>query len=106
MKVKTTILGAILLLTAGGIAVAEGDAAAGKAKAAACSACHGSNGVSTNPLYPNLAGQHPQYLTKAMKAYQSGERGDPTMKAMAAPLSDADIVNLSAYYSEQSCEKE
>lgn len=106
MKVMTVILNIILLMTVSGMALAEGDAAAGKAKAAACSACHGSNGVSTNPIYPNLAGQHLQYLVKAMKAYQSGERGDPTMKAMAAPLSDVDIVNLSAYYSEQSCKED
>ena len=91
-------------MAAGGIAMAEGDADAGKAKAAACSACHGSNGISTNPIYPNLAGQHPQYLNMAMKAYQSGERGNPIMKAMAAPLSDEDIANLSAYFSAQSCQ--
>lgn len=75
-----------------------GDAAAGKAKSAVCAGCHGANGISTVPIYPNLAGQKEQYLVKQMKAFRDGLRSDPTMSAMAKPLSDADIDNLSAYY--------
>lgn len=104
MKITTTTLSVILLIAASDMAAAGGDAAAGKAKAAVCSACHGSNGISANPIYPNIAGQHEQYLIKAIKAYKSGERGDAIMKAMAAPLSDEDIANLAAYYSAQSCQ--
>ena len=86
-------------------AVAQaGDAVAGKAKARTCFTCHGANGVSNVPLYPNLAGQKEQYLIKALKAYQTGERADPTMKAMAAPLSDTDIENLAAYFAGLNCE--
>ncbi len=80
-----------------------GDAAAGKAKAGTCFTCHGANGISKVALYPNLAGQKEQHLIKALKAYQSGERADPTMKAMAAPLCDTDIENLAAYFSGLSC---
>lgn len=76
-----------------------GDAAAGKAKAAACAACHGLNGIGTQPLYPNLAGQKEAYLVQTLKGFKSGERANAIMKAMAAPLSDADIDNLAAYYS-------
>lgn len=75
------------------------DAEAGKAKSAVCMACHGPAGVSTNPLWPNLAGQHDQYLVKQMKAFRDGERKDPLMSPMAAGLSDEDIANLAAYYS-------
>jgi cytochrome c553 len=75
-----------------------GDAAAGKAKAATCNACHGANGISIAPNYPNLAGQKEAYLVKQMKAFKDGTRKDPTMNAMAAPLSDADMANLAAHY--------
>jgi cytochrome c553 len=89
-------LGAMLLT--GGAAVA-GDIAAGKTKAASCAGCHGSDGISANPLWPNLAGQKAPYLVKQLKAFRDGGRQDPMMSAMAIPLSDADIENLAAYYS-------
>lgn len=78
-----------------------GDAAAGKTKAVVCSACHGVDGNSINPLWPKLAGQHAAYLTKQMKAFRSGERKDPVMAPMAMPLSDADIEDISAFYASQ-----
>lgn len=76
-----------------------GDAAAGKAKAAACGACHGQNGISTNDIWPNLAGQKQGYIVKQLKAFRDGQRADPMMAPMAAPLADADIDNLAAYFS-------
>jgi cytochrome c553 len=88
-----------LLLVSAGVATAAGDAAAGKAKAAACSACHGANGISANPLWPNLAGQKDGYLMKQLKAFRAGTRTDPMMSPMAKPLTDADIENLAAYFS-------
>lgn len=75
-----------------------GDAAAGKEKAAMCAACHGAAGISAVPMYPNLAGQKEMYLVKQLKAFKSGDRKDPVMGAMAMPLSDADVDNLSAYF--------
>lgn len=75
-----------------------GDPEAGKTKAVVCSACHGIDGNSINPLWPNLAGQHAAYLVKQMKAFRSGERKDPVMAPMAVPLSDADIDDLAAFY--------
>lgn len=74
------------------------DVAAGKAKSAVCAACHGNNGISMIPMYPNLAGQKEQYLVLQMKAFRDGERKNMVMAPMAAGLSDADIANLSAYY--------
>ena len=78
-----------------------GDAAAGKAKAAICAACHGADGTSLSPLYPNLKGQKEQYLAKQIKAFRDGIRQDPMMAPMVAALSDADIANLAAYFSSQ-----
>ncbi|MFV8569749.1 c-type cytochrome [Marinobacter sp. SBS5] len=81
--------------------MAAGDAAAGKAKAAVCAACHGQNGVAQIPMYPNLAGQNEQYLLSALKAYKAGQRQGgqaPIMQGQAAALSDADMANLAAYF--------
>ena len=96
---KALILTATLVMFGAMGSVTAGDVEAGKAKSATCAGCHGQNGVSAVPNYPNLAGQKEAYLAKAMNDYKSGARNDPTMKAMAAPLSDEDIANLAAYYS-------
>ncbi|MCL1077930.1 cytochrome c [Parashewanella spongiae] len=74
------------------------DIAAGKAKSGMCAACHGADGTSAIPMYPNLKGQHAQYLEKQLKAFKDGTRKDPVMGPMAMPLSDADMKNISAYY--------
>ncbi len=74
------------------------DIEAGKAKSVTCAACHGANGISMIPMYPNLAGQKEQYLVLQLKAFRSGERKNMVMAPMAANLSDQDIANLSAYY--------
>lgn len=79
--------------------VTAGDVEAGKAKAATCAGCHGAAGVSNSPMWPNLAGQKAGYLKKALGDFKSGARKDPMMSSMAAPLSDADIDNLAAYFS-------
>lgn len=92
------VLSALTLATAANVAVA-GDAAAGKAKSATCAGCHGAAGISAAPNFPNLAGQKEAYLVKQLKDFKSGARKDPMMAGMAAPLSDADIANLAAYYS-------
>ena len=92
-----TVLSAIALSTAASVSVAA-DVAAGKAKAASCAGCHGAAGISAVPIYPNLAGQKEAYLAKQMKAFKDGTRTDPTMNAMAKPLNDTDIANISAYY--------
>jgi len=81
-----------------------GDAAAGKTRAAACAACHGLNGIGTQPIYPNLAGQKAEYITQTLVGFKSGDRKNAIMNAMAAPLSDSDIANLAAYYSSLKCQ--
>lgn len=75
-----------------------GDAKAGKSKSAMCAACHSSNGIGTTDMYPNLAGQHADYIAKQLKAFKSGERSDAVMAPMAAGLSDQDMADIAAYY--------
>jgi cytochrome c553 len=101
MKLRV-IVSAIAIAAMPFVAQAGGDAAAGKARAAVCSSCHGVNGKAMIPTYPNLAGQNAQYLELSMKAYKTGQRTGgqaAIMAGMAAPLSDADIANLAAYFS-------
>ncbi|MDH3632620.1 MAG: cytochrome c [Gammaproteobacteria bacterium] len=96
---KILLLITAALLSVNAAAVFAGDAAAGKSKSATCAACHGPNGISPNDMWPNLAGQKAGYLVAQMKAFRDGQRANPMMAPMAAPLSDDDIANLAAYYS-------
>jgi cytochrome c553 len=66
-----------------------------------CVACHGNDGIGILPEYPNLAGQHEDYIRVALKAYRSGQRKNAVMGGMAAALTDADIRELARYYSRQ-----
>jgi cytochrome c553 len=68
-------------------------------KAVACAACHGNNGISINALWPTLAGQHEDYLVKALRQYISGERTDPLMSPQAAMIDEADVAALARYFS-------
>ena len=77
---------------------AAGNAQAGAEKAAVCAACHGQNGISGNPLWPNLAGQQEQYLAKQIKSFRDGERSDVSMQPFVANLTDQDIEDLAAHY--------
>ena len=82
-------------------AIATGDAAAGKEKAATCAACHGADGNSTDPQYPRLAGQYADYLRQALADYKSGARSNPLMAGFAAGLSEQDQKDLAAFFSQQ-----
>ncbi|MGD8478461.1 MAG: cytochrome c [Burkholderiales bacterium] len=92
-----------MLLVASAPLHAEGDPAAGAEKNAMCQGCHGIEGFRTAyPVVysvPMLGGQSAAYIMAALKAYRSGERGYETMRAIAAQLSDEDIADLAAYYS-------
>lgn len=97
MKKVINLSAAIILSTLAGASYA-GDAEAGKAKSMTCAGCHGTNGISNNPMWPNLAGQKQAYLASALQMYRDGRRKNAMMNAMAKNLSDADIANLAAYY--------
>ena len=73
---------------------------AGKEKSASCTACHGVDGISKNPLWPSLNGMNAEYIIKQMKAYRDGTRKDPVMTPLSKNLSDTDIDDIAAYYSE------
>jgi len=79
-----------------------GDAAAGAKKISMCVGCHGIEGYKTAfpEVYsvPRIGGQHPAYIVKALQAYKSGERTHPSMRGIAATLSDKDMADLAAYY--------
>ncbi len=78
-----------------------GDPALGKEKAAqVCTTCHGMDGVGIDPTYPVLAGQYADYLEKALQDYRSGARKNAIMAGFAATLTDEDIANVAAYYSQ------
>ncbi|MBD8879844.1 cytochrome c4 [Rhodanobacter sp. 7MK24] len=79
-------------------AAKPGDATAGQAKAAACGACHGMDGNSTDPQYPKLAGQSEQYIVRQLENFKSGKRQNPIMLGMATPLSEQDMHDVGAYF--------
>lgn len=71
----------------------------GKTLAQTCVACHGINGVSASPVWPNLAGQKSGYLIKQITAFRDGVREEPTMQPFVKNLSDTQIASLAAHYS-------
>jgi cytochrome c553 len=79
-------------------AAAKPDPAKGQIAAAACQACHLADGSRGAPANPILAGQHPEYLVKQLHEFKSGKRKNAVMTGMAAPLSDADMKNIAAFY--------
>lgn len=76
----------------------DGSVEAGKAKAITCSACHGSDGNSMSPLWPNLAGQSAPYMVAQLKAFKDRDREDPLMTAQAMLISDRDVNDLAVYF--------
>ncbi|MSQ99234.1 MAG: cytochrome c4 [Xanthomonadales bacterium] len=94
-------LAACLLAIVTQQAVAEGDAAAGQAKSAICSACHGADGNSMVPQWPKLAGQHRDYLVRQVTLIKAGARPVPEMVGIVATLSDQDIADIAAWFAAQ-----
>jgi cytochrome c553 len=91
-----------LLAAAQGAAAPNGNPEAGARKTLMCAGCHGIDGWRTAypEVYsvPKIGGQHPAYIVQALKEYKSGERTHPSMRAIAASLSDQDMADLAAYY--------
>jgi len=103
MKIKLVPLFAMAGLVLAGFqaqaeSLVEGSAEAGKARALTCTACHGAEGHSANPVWPNLAGQHAGYIQAQLTAFKNGTRQDPLMSSQAMMLSDDDIANLAVYF--------
>ncbi len=79
-------------------ALKPGDASAGAGKAAACGACHGMDGNSSDAQYPKLAGQHEDYIVLQLESFKNGKRQNPIMLGMATPLSEQDMHDIGAYF--------
>ena len=93
---------ALVASAAAAPAAEGGDVAAGKAKTAACVACHGADGNGgADPTWPKLAGQAPEYLVKQLQDFKTGARKNPIMNGMAAGLSPKDMQNIAAFYAAQ-----
>lgn len=74
---------------------------AGRTKAATCVACHGPEGVAAAPQWPNLAGQHENYLLAALAQYKNGSRVDLVMNPLMGPLDEASLEELAAFFASQ-----
>jgi cytochrome c553 len=100
MKNRAFIVAALLSLSLP-VAASSGDAEVGKKKSTPCAVCHGANGVSVSPAFPNLAGQYEDYILKALTHYKNGKRKNPIMAAQVANLSQKDMLDLAAYFSHE-----
>lgn len=84
------------------VAYASGDYQSGQEKSTVCAACHGPKGISTQPEWPSLAGQHANYLIKQMYDFKMHHgREAPTMAPMVANLTHQDMADLAVFYSKQ-----
>ena len=97
---KFGIRALLVVLTATGAAqAAEGDPKAGKDKSAVCAGCHGEEGISIAPNFPNLAGQFQKYIERQVRDFQDAKRSDPLMSGMAAGVTEIqDLKDIAAYY--------
>ena len=110
MKLAAPLLSCLLLVAASAsfaaeeakpaaAASAKPDLAKGQTTATnVCAACHTSDGSRGSPANPIIQGQHPEYLAKQLTEFKSGKRANPIMQGMAAPLSEADMKNVAAFY--------
>jgi len=99
---KRIVLSAWCLLLVASVPAYAADAEEGKKKSQPCAACHGPEGnTPTGPDFPRLAGQHYDYLVKALEGYKSGARKNPIMNPLAANLTQRDIADLAAFFSSQ-----
>jgi cytochrome c553 len=102
MKHSLAVIGLLSALVAGTALAEAGNAEAGAQKAVICGACHGVNGNSINPEWPNLASQHAGYIVDQLKLFKAGVvRNNPIMMPNAMMLTDQDMLDVAAYFSKQ-----
>lgn len=99
-RIMKLIFGVSLLAASVSFPAFAGDSAAGKEKAAICLTCHGMGDQVQGVGTPIISGQYEDYLIHAMKSYRSGARNNPIMAGFSANLSDRDIEDIAAFYSE------
>ena len=100
-KLAIVLVSAFISAIATPLLLAQGDAAAGQAKAALCATCHGNDGNSQLAINPKIAGQNASYIVKQLMDFKSGARTGPTMAAMVAALSEEDMADIAAWYASQ-----
>ncbi|MBT8088030.1 MAG: cytochrome c4 [Gammaproteobacteria bacterium] len=103
MKINLATLFTLAMLTlattqAQAQSLVDGSAEDGKNKTLTCTACHGAEGNSANPLWPNIAGQHASYTASQLQAFKNGDRVNALMSAQAMMLTDQDMQDLAVYY--------
>ena len=98
MHKRNAFLAVAALCVAFVAAAAQAD---GKTKAMVCTACHGADGNSSNPIWPNLAAQNPSYIVAQLKAFKAGARQDPSMAPMAAGLAEGDMLEIANFFAAQ-----
>ena len=79
----------------------KGSAEAGATKAAVCTACHGVNGNSTNPEWPNLAGQNAAYVREQLAMFKARKRNNPVMQPIVDPMTEQDFADVAEYFATQ-----
>ena len=98
-------LAMLCVAAAPAFAQSKGDANAGDRKSSMCVGCHSIPGYKTAfPVVysvPKIDGQHASYIVKALQAYKTGERKHPSMRAIAASLTEQDMADLAAFFSRQ-----
>lgn len=102
MNIRNIIMAFSMLSLMPALALSAGNPEQGQEKSAVCQACHGPTGVALQPIYPNLGGQHQDYLVMSLKAFRDGSRQNAIMSGFAAGLSDSDIEDIAAWYASQS----
>ncbi|MEM7430797.1 MAG: c-type cytochrome [Pseudomonadota bacterium] len=101
MKIRIVTACVLLIATATAAqaeSLIDGSIEAGKAKSMTCGACHGMEGNSLSPQWPNLAGQNAGYIVEQLQAFKDGTRSELTMNPMAMMLSEEDMRNVAVYY--------
>ena len=98
---RALLAAALLAVVSLPVCAASGDPEVGRKKSTPCAACHGANGVGVSPEFPNLAGQHVDYLEAALRHYKNGKRKNPIMQAQVASLTPKDMMDLAAFFASQ-----
>lgn len=97
-------LSLFLIMGAMTAAMAEGRIQSGHEKSVTCAACHGQDGNSINPEWPNLAGQHEKYLLRSMKSFKDNSRENILMNSQVATLDEQSMNDLAAYFASQTAD--
>jgi cytochrome c553 len=104
-KLRAAVLWSILLVASSTFAQAD-EARAKKIAGGSCFLCHGAQGESTSEIFPRLAGQHAEYITKQLTAFKNGQRKSTAMSEMVAKLTPDEMVALGKYYEKMSIPRE